>query len=155
MRILASRHGFTIVELIVVIAIGAMLTLIGAYSLSAINTRPELRTYSADVVGTLRRAQWQTMNGNEDDQFGVYLEPNAYTLFKGAVYNNLDPENVVQDLPNNFEITNISLNGGGTTVLFTSPFGETTHYGQFSLKDVYSTDEIIITINRLGMIDAN
>ena len=117
--------------------------------------RNQTGNVTQDIVTTLRRAQWQSMNGHEDTEWGVHFETNQFVLFKAPTYSALDPDNVVTSLPNDIDLTNISLNGAGVNVIFNSDFGASDEYGSLKIDHTSSDKEQTVTVNAAGMIDWN
>ncbi len=150
-----DQHGFTLVELVITLALFGILVLIGIGLSSNTLGRNQTGNVTQDSVTTLRRAQWQSMNGHEDTEWGVHFETDLFVLFKGPTYSALDPDNVVTDLPNDIDIISISLNGGGDEVIFNSDFGATDEYGSFIVDHTSSDKQQTVTVNEAGMIDWN
>ena len=61
-----NQKGFTLVELLTVSFLVLTLTLIALTFAGSTLTRNSLRNTTTEIVDTLRRAQWQTMNGFQD-----------------------------------------------------------------------------------------
>lgn len=81
-----NGKGFTIIELLMVIAIVAILgaTII---PLSAnFLVRSNLENKTNEVVSHLRTAQINTLAGKEDSQWGVNITSTQIILFKGSSY---------------------------------------------------------------------
>ena len=87
--IMKNNTGFTLVELIIVIAILSILSAItvqGFFSLSKISN---LDNNVQEFASVLRLAQNESLLSENSSQYGVYINtglPNQYVLFKGASY---------------------------------------------------------------------
>ena len=152
---LHRQQGFTLVEVTITLAIFSILVVIGVALMTNTLGRNQVGNVMTDTVSTLRRAQWQSMNGHEDDVWGVHFETDSMTLFRGSTYSFGASDNVVTDLPNDIEYSSISLNGGGDDVLFDDSFGSTTAFGTLTIEDTNSDESRSVTVNAVGMIDWN
>lgn len=152
---LPNQKGFTLMEMIIIVAITTTLLIITGVLFSTTIGRNQTENVTQDIVSTLRRAQWQSMNGHEDSQWGVHFESDAFTLFKGTTYSSGAADNVVTNLPNDITISTVTLNGGGVDVVFETEFGDTTDYGSIVIDQDTSLETRTVTINTVGMIDAN
>ena len=113
-----SRPGFTVIEMIVVLAI---FILSAAVTLPFLGTFPQtedLETISVDALLALRRAQSRTMSGQRDSSWGVHFQVGGFTLFAGESFEKrevaFDEAHVV---PVAYSFT------GLTTVRFVRPHG--------------------------------
>ena len=77
----SSLTGFTIVELVVVIALMAMLATATAVSYQAISRRLRLTAEVQQLTTTLQAARDQTISSKGRTAYGVHFETNRYTLF--------------------------------------------------------------------------
>ena len=150
-----DAHGFTLMEIMIVVSISALLLLTSGVLFSTTIGRNQTENVAQDIVSTLRRSQWQSMNGHDDEVWGVHFESDAFTLFQGATYSVSHPENVVTDLPNDITISTVTINGGGTDIVFTSDFGDTDDYGSVLVEQGHSEEERTIVVNAVGMVDVN
>ena len=150
-----NQKGFTLVELLTVSFLVLTLTLIALTFAGSTLTRNSLRNTTTEIVDTLRRAQWQTMNGFQDTVYGVHFESGQFVLYQGAVYSAGAATNVVTSVQTPVSISAISLNGGGSDVLFSDPHGETAQYGSVTITDATTETSQTVTINAFGMVDAD
>src|SRR5689334_15423888 len=92
-----QRQGFTIIEIIVVVAIFATLMSIGYIRATDIQRRAPLTATVDTLIGDLRGQQTKAMSGDarsgaSNDNYGIYFQSNAYILFKGT-YSSSNPAN--------------------------------------------------------------
>src|SRR4030042_5273018 len=95
--------GFTLIELMVVMAIFALITGFGALNLVNLQTKSSLAAHVNTLVADIKEQQIKTMAGDmggtaSQIEFGIYFESNRYTLFQGPTYSSSDPDNFIVDL---------------------------------------------------------
>lgn len=104
-----SIFAFTLIELLLVLAIMAVLTSIGTITLSNLIPKANLFTTSDILLAEIRHQQLRAMNHekNSDElasDYGIYLQENQYTLFSGNVYNADDPNNLVTEIESSLQL---------------------------------------------------
>jgi len=144
--------GFTLIELAIVIVVLGLLSLVAFPFLSTSIGRTELKTTGWEVSDILRRAQAQSMSGENDTNWGVHLISGGYTLFQGNTYSPADPDNIDYFFPNRISIINVSVNGGGSDIRFLRTSGRTSDFGTVTLLDNTSNDTLVITVTQEGNI---
>jgi prepilin-type N-terminal cleavage/methylation domain-containing protein len=149
---LNANDGFTIIEVLIAIAIiGVLASLTIAYFNSFLS-RNELKNESIKIVDALRRARGQSMAGQSDSQWGVHFESNKYVLFQGNTFTANDSFNEETTLAEVLTISSINLNGGGSNVVFSKINGETTQFGTTTIQnDIGETKNIVI--NAYGNVE--
>ncbi len=152
-----NQQGFTLVELIVVMGIIAML--FGFTSFNVLNTQ---RTVSvkgaADIlVSDFSSQQNKAMQGvgaSSGTSYGVYFEPNKYTLFKGSSYSLTDSANFTVSLDPGILFTNTTFINN--SVVFNPLTGEINGFlngnNAITIQDANGNKSITITINRYGVV---
>src|SRR3989344_1699955 len=79
--------GFTLIELIIAVAIISVVGAISIPSFISLIKTPQLNNTSEEIMGTLRLAQNKTLSSEGNSQYGIYfnagISPNQYVLFKG------------------------------------------------------------------------
>jgi prepilin-type N-terminal cleavage/methylation domain-containing protein len=152
-----SRHGFTFVELAIVIAIFSVLFGTAAVALGNFMNSQALQSDGSILVQALREAHARSVASERDSGWGVYLDttvPNANRaiLFKGSSYSQRDPAfDQVTPLHPSVEFGPLLLNGGGSEVDFSKRSGLTANNGLFSLA--HQDQSFIVTVNPLGLTD--
>lgn len=153
MSILKNKFGFSILEIILVLAIlGTLVGLVTTYYTNS-QVRADINTQASSIAYYLRLASSNASSGLNNADHGVHFENSAYTIFQGNPYNPADTANFQINLPDTITINNISLNGGGQDVIFSKANGETTNYGTISLNATNIGKTVTITINSAGIIN--
>jgi len=86
MFFLKKKKAFTLIEITIVISLLALiLTIAVPYGLRFFRVE-RLNSASREILEALRLSQAQAIGQKHDDQFGVYIGPEDYTLFRGSSY---------------------------------------------------------------------
>lgn len=144
--------GFTIIELLTVIAILTILTSISISLFRVFQKESGLTNTTEEIINMLRFAQNKTLASEESSQWGVYFStsssPQEYILFKGSDYASRDPAyDQVHKIPENVEIYEVDLTGGGLEIVFEKVLGSTDSSGNISLRlkeNTLKTRQIIV-----------
>lgn len=139
--------GFTLIELILVIATITVLAGIAIPVYSLLQVRNDLDVATNTTIQTLRRAQTLSQAIDGDTAWGVKAQQSDITLFKGASYSTRDT---------NFdEVYSLSGNvtpSGVSEVVFSKLLGNPNTTGILTLTS--SNNEVQnITINSKGFLD--
>ncbi len=140
-----KEEGFTIIEIVIVLAILIVLAAIIIPNFFLIQQRTDLNNGAQEFVGVLKSAQNRALASDSSSQYGVYINtgvtPNKYVLFKGASYAGRD---ALQDqnyfLPKNVEFYSISL-GGGSEIVFNKLTSASAQSGSVSLRNKTDTSQ--------------
>ena len=127
------QKGFTLIETVVVISIIVVLAASGLISFIQSRNVRELASAGQNVLSTLRLAQAKSLAGEDNSTWGVRLEPDRFTLFRGADFLSSTSTQVFA-LDSRIEVSNISLNGGGAEIVFEKLNGATVQYGAFEVR---------------------
>ena len=163
-----SHIGFTLVEVLIVMAIFASLVGVATFGTFSQIRKGVLEATTDEVIATIREAQTKAMGGDtagssSSQYFGVYFDTKSYTLFKGYNYVPTDSYNFKVNLDNNLIFSSISLPScsdsyANRCVVFLRVSGEVHLFDQavnrFTLKDTQTGKEVSFTINQLGVINA-
>ena len=144
--------GFTLLEIVVSIAI--LILIASAASVSFSNSRNvrELTTASQNVLSILRTAQSKTLAGEENSQWGVHIEQTQVVLFRGVSYAGAGFTEAYP-LPSTIEIANISLAGSGSDIIFKRIEGTTDETGIFELRVKSDTAKTFsVTVESSGKV---
>lgn len=151
---LCRSMGFSLVEIIVTLGILAIVSAIVLSSLSS-NTDREALAKNADAAASvLTEARSLTTSAKSASNYGVHLESTGPTLFTGTTYSAGASSNRSLALNARVSITNISLTGGGSDVVFSKLTGNTSQDGTFRVTlvsdpSVYKT----VIIYKTGLVE--
>jgi len=153
--------GFTLVELLIVIAITFILAVSAVPIYGSLQVQAQLNESTSQIVQTLRSARQMSVSGYNNSQHGVYFDVTAgndkYILYQGSDYsardNSYDRETILDgSLPLSF--IDLSLTGDDVDINFTKNKGKASNTGTVTLThDVSGQRQIII--NSLGVVEEN
>lgn len=126
--------GFTLIEVLIVVAILLILVTASVAGLQAFSARARHVNAAHVVLGALEEAHARTLASDNDDAYGVYFETNQVTIYQGTSYVSGDPNNDVRILPAQTNIALISL-GGGDEVQFERLTGSASPTGSITVVD--------------------
>lgn len=148
-----KNKAFTLLEMLLVLTLVSLFFGLGLLYTQTSTLRADLNTQADELAAYVRLAQSAAASGKEDQEHGIRLEADSYTLFLGNTYNELDAANIVITLPRTVEIQNISLNGGSSDLIFSPPYGETENHGSFQLVSLNTGDAVTLMVNTYGSIE--
>lgn len=148
--------GFTLLELVMVVAIVAILAGIIISSFSGFRNSKVLDTASEESLALLSEARGSTLAGKDGYQYGVHLDAGQMVMYRGATYTNGDVNNKVSTLDSALEIVNITLTGGGSNILFDRITGKTVQPGTFVIRIKSDTAKTrTMTVNGTGVVSGS
>lgn len=148
-----KTKAFTFLEImLVIVLLSAGLGFALLYTQSS-QVRTDVNTQAANLVSYLRQAQSNAASGKNSTNHGVHFGTGSYVIFEGSSYVSSASGNFTVELPETMVIQNISLNGGGSDVIFTRPLGETSTYGSLEIHSEQINKTRTINIQSIGTID--
>jgi len=148
--------GFTLVEIVVVLAILVLIVVFSVSSFKLLNQSQAL-SKSADLVATtLREARSQTLASKSLSQYGVHFDPTQIVLFKGDLYSATATTNLYFPLNSSVSISNIALSGGRVEVIYSRLTGDAPQTGTVTLSLVSNPSSIrTINISGSGLVEVS
>ena len=145
------KKGFTIIELLTIIAILFVLAVSAVPALRSFQLKSDLENSAEEMINVIRLAQQKTISSEGGSSWGVYFStstsPHQYTLFKGDDYTSREvPADEVHKISRDVLISAVDL-GGGFEVVFSRVPGASRQEGAISLvlkNDASQTKTIFI-----------
>jgi prepilin-type N-terminal cleavage/methylation domain-containing protein len=149
---MSRSRGFTILEVMVVVALMAILVVIVAPSFSRGTIKNVIVSASTKAADILVEARSSAMSGRDNSRYGVHFQSTQVTLFEGASYSAVDTNNLVYALPGAVTASTISISGGGADIIFASHKGIPVQTGTITFTDTGGNSASVV-VNAAGMID--
>ncbi len=103
----ANQQGFSMAEIVIVIAVLGIITAIAVGKFSSLKERQSVETAVADIVTVFNKEKSNTLASVDSLEYGVYFQSDRIVSFKGKLYNGLGYEQTRIALPST--ITNVTL----------------------------------------------
>jgi len=142
------RQGFTLVEIIGVIAVLGIITALSVSSLIRFNSREAVEQEVGKLLGIVSEARTLTISAKDGVAYGVHFEEHKAVLFQAPTYSEGATTNRVQMLSDAVRLSAISLTGGGADVVFKKLTGGTDEDGTITIvstRDDVDARDIVIT----------
>lgn len=142
----ASQSGFTFLEMLLVLAIFAILAAVSIPVYENLQLGTDLDTTAVQLAVTIRRAELKARAVDADSPWGVELVPGSIVLFRGSDYANRQSNfDEVTTLPNTITVS------GLTEIDFAKFTALPAMVGSIQLASPAGTK--MITLNSQGMVD--
>ncbi len=147
-------RGFTLIELIIVLAIIAVLGALSIPFIQSFQATSSLQTNADDIRQTFRRAQQLAVSGAHSDAWGVYVDVvgNSITLFKGSSYASRD---TIFDLTTTFSDAFSLSNNFSDEVIFSQFSGTPQQFGTATITDSFTNSAVGVQLRTNGIIEFN
>ena len=143
---LSSSRGFTLVELLVVMALVATMAGLGLFLSADMYRDISFRSDINSIIASAQKARSQSINNIDEKPHGIRLDTSDYTIFEGSSYATRDTSKD-QTLPANPSFTF----SGPTEIVFTQLSGESNATGNLVIYNGFKT--ATISLNYEGQID--
>ena len=141
--------GFTLIEVLLSVAIIALITGMSLPILASFNDRNDLDLTTQSIVSQLRRAQTYARGINGNSQWGVYTQDGSSTLFKGSSYLDLARDTSYDEPTTISPAITVT---GLSEFLFDKLDGAPNTTGSLTLTNTNTNETRTITINAKGMV---
>lgn len=156
--LLRKKKGFTFIEVVTAMGVVAILFLVSSSNLFRTKHKADLSSAITVFISDTRQQQIKAMSGlgTEEDEagyaYGISVNGNSYTLFKGLSYQESDSTNRTVSFDNLLEITSsfpsseiIFATGSGEIVSFSSDMNAV------YIRNTATNEQKTIQFNRLGV----
>jgi prepilin-type N-terminal cleavage/methylation domain-containing protein len=140
-------RGFTLIEILLSITLVSVLVGLSMPVYQNFQLKNDLDIAANTIVQSLRRAQVLSQAMDGDTSWGVNIQSELITLFKGASYATRDT-----DFDEGFDMSNTITPSGAQEVVFAKFTGEPTSTGTATLTSSNTQVKNII-INAKGMLE--
>lgn len=149
-----GQKGFSLLELVIVISIGIILTSISITTFYSVSDQQALEKDVDYTIALIEKARLQTVNAKSNSQFGVSLASSSVTLFQGTTYVAGSSTNNVFNFSPKVEISEINLSGNRQNVVFELITGKSNATGtiKFRLKAHQSASTTVV-LYKTGLVE--
>ncbi len=125
--------GFTLLEIVIVVALSAVLSTFGIVSFRSLQNYTELDSAANQIVAVLREARDRALTGSAPGGYGIHFEENRYVRFVGPSYASGTPTNVIYYAPSSLQLYDIHA-GGDSNIIFDPVDGAPDSSGSTSIR---------------------
>lgn len=151
-----SRRGITVIELLLILAVLAIIISIVIPQFSKTRENQVLKNTIEDVLSTFNKARSYTLSSLNSSEYGVRFEANRVIIFTGTIFDEADSSNQVINIISPANISNVTLNGASGSsgeMYFNRLYGVPSKTGTITIS---TTNYLkIITISNTGAASVN
>lgn len=148
------NKGFSFIEIVITLAVLGIILILTMTGFSSFYKDQILNGAINQTISLANEARSKTMSSKGASQYGIHVEPSRIVFFKGTEFVESSADNKEFILPASVEIFNISLNSGGSDLVFQRLTGETDNYGTISFRlNGGASKTKIITIESSGIVN--
>lgn len=146
------KTGFSLIEIIISVALLALVASAGWFSFSSYAARRDLESGAARVAALLSEARSKTLAGEGGSAYGVHFEQDRAVLFRAPTYQAGSADNRTEILPSRVSISAVAFSGN--EVVFKRLTGAANAAGSIVLS-VRGTPSVsrTISVNTLGTVE--
>lgn len=144
----SKKNGFTILELLLVVALMAVLAVVAAPMYLSLQAENEMNITSITIGDILKRAQLKSQAIDSDSAWGVEIKTGSLIIFKGTNFANRD-----QTFDENFSLAATITLSGLSEIIFSPLIGVPNNFGIIKLEHLDGRQSQM-SINGLGIINA-
>jgi len=127
-------RGISVVEVLVTIAVLAILSTIGFVSYSSFVSKNVLDKSAKSVMAFVEETRLQSIASKNGERFGVHFEADGLTRFPGGTFVLSDPSNVLYPLDADVSVSAINLADSSSDVVFSRINGKASTSGVIELS---------------------
>jgi len=101
---LVNSRGFTILELIISIAIVVLIMSVGSISFFSTKNKARLDAGVDGMISKMSQARSDALAGKSGTDYGIKFGTSSYTYFSGSTYSVGNNTNILTQLGNNYRI---------------------------------------------------
>lgn len=146
------KLGFTFVEILIVLAIIALIATISAVAFKNMYDASALRAAGNEVYEALIDSRTKTLASNGATVYGVHVSSTTVERFTGDTYVSGDAENEVYVFEGGVTAAG-TLVTSGTNVIFARLTGEPSATGTIAVRKQDGTGTTTITVHGSGLIE--
>lgn len=150
-QLLITKRGFSLIELLIVLAIGVAITGITYVSFNNYGGNQTLEKQTDVVQSYIEKARLQAINSKNFSPFGIKFASSSVTLFQGTGYSASSASNTVYTFSPKLQISSINLAGNVSEMYFSNVTGEPSATGTITLKLNNSSSTKVISIFGTGL----
>lgn len=136
------KKGFTIFELLIVIAISSVFVYISISVFSKLSNAESLDKEASNVISYIDKAKNDSVNSLNFEEHGVKFASSTVTIFYGKNYSG-SATSSVYTLAGQDTISNVSFLNASTTIYFNKLTGEPSSTGTITISRTDGTQKVI------------
>lgn len=133
------QFGFTLLELVLVIAIITTLGALSSVFYTGFLSQNAVANTQNQLLGSIRKAQFYSMIGKGNSTWGIHYGSGTITLFKGTTYSSRDPS-----YDETFSYNTTTAITGGNDITFNRLSGSIASATAITISSNTSTKQILI-----------
>jgi len=145
-------RGFSLIEILVVIAIIGLLGALSAVGFKSMYESATLRAGAGEVFGALTTARAKTLASDGDQVHGVHISHTEVTRFEGDTYISGASENKVYAFEGGIRATSTLISAGGI-VLFERLTGKPNTTAIIYVYDIFRSATTTIILHGSGLVE--
>jgi prepilin-type N-terminal cleavage/methylation domain-containing protein len=146
--------GFSVIEILVVVAIIAIISGIVLTSFSSLNKNQALLTETDTILSMLDRARNRSVSSESATEYGLHFASSSVVLFVGKTYPAGSSTNETENINSRLTVSSINLTGGASDLYFKRISGKASATGTVVLSIAGGGQSKTITIYNTGLSDA-
>ncbi len=146
------NSGFTMVEILVVMAIMVVLAVLAMNGIASYGRRQQYLEFVGEVQNGFAEARSKSIAAVDETVYGVYVGTSTVEYFSGTVPAAGSASNTIIAIPSYLSATS-SLTGNNWYVTFSRRTGEPSATGTIAISDTRALSTTTITIYSSGLVE--